>query len=98
MTALIFDTLKLSKSLRSDFTPEQADALASALATSAQDTVATKADIIALRADLTEFKAAAKADLLELKVDLVRWIVTAIAFNFVATAGLFLGFAKLFAK
>jgi hypothetical protein len=28
----------------------------------------------------------------------VRWIVTAIAFIFVATAGLFLGFARLFAR
>ncbi|WP_158812026.1 hypothetical protein [Beijerinckia sp. L45] len=109
MTALIFDTLKLSKLLRSDFTPEQADALASALSTSAYDTIATKAGIQELRAeivalkgatkaDLVEFKAATKSDILELKVDLVRWIVTAIAFNFVATAGLFLGFAKLFAK
>ena len=43
MSALIFDTLKLSKSLQSEFTPAQADALASALASSAHDTVATKA-------------------------------------------------------
>lgn len=29
---------------------------------------------------------------------IARWIVAANAFNFVATAGLFLGFAKVFAK
>jgi hypothetical protein len=42
MTALIFDTLKLSKSLRSDFTPEQADALASALATQRSPSISSR--------------------------------------------------------
>ena len=69
MAAMMFDTLKLARELRSDFSPEQAEAPASAIAASAQDTVTTK------------------ADLAELKVDLVRWIVTAIALNFFATAG-----------
>lgn len=80
MAAMIFDTLKLARAPRTDFTQDQAEALASAIAASAQDSVATK------------------ADLSELEVDLVRWIVTAIAFNFLATAGLFIAFSKLFNK
>ena len=33
-----------------------------------------------------------------MRADTIKWIVTAIGFNFIATAGLFLTFFKLFAK
>ena len=70
MAAMLFDTLKSARELHSDFSQEQSKTLADAIASSAQDTVATRGGIA------------------EMKGDLVRWIVTAIAFNFVATAGL----------
>ncbi|WP_374304873.1 hypothetical protein [Methylocella sp.] len=61
MTAVLFDTLRLSRTLRDKghFSPEQAEALAEALGDATQDNLATKADIAALRAEI----AGAKGDL-----------------------------------
>ncbi|ACB95124.1 hypothetical protein [Beijerinckia indica] len=66
MTAILFDTLRLSRTLRDKghFTPEQAEALAEALGEASQDNLATKSDISDLKAEL----AATKADLL-------KWII-----------------------
>ncbi len=103
MAAVLFDTLKFVRELRPSFSQEQAEALATAVAGSAQDTIATKADIASLRAEMIEIKgelkgdiAALKSDLAMLKIDLVRWIVTAIAFNFVATAGFIITALRIF--
>ena len=58
-----FDTLALSRKLKaSGFTPEQAEALADALGSTAVETCATKADLSALAAEL-------KADLTRLFAD-----------------------------
>ena len=181
---MIFDTLKLSKTLQSDFTPQQADALAQAISSSTSDGLFTKADaalarveILAeigdLRDELREFRTSVAKDMAELrasvsndiaglrastdkdiaelrasvsndiaglrastdkdiaelrasvsseiaelrastetvlanfrlsiakdlaafKTDIIKWIVTAIAFNFLATAALIVGLSKTF--
>ncbi len=88
---MIYDTLKLSQALRTSFTPDQAETLASAFAESTQDTVATKAGVRELRPEL-------KTDVASMKTDLVRWIVTASAFNLLATVGLMVVVARLVTK
>ncbi len=80
MSAVIFDTLKLSKALRATFSAEQADNIAEAVAASTQDHVATK------------------GDLQDLKVEMVKWIVGAIAFNFIGTAGLIIALVRTFGR
>jgi hypothetical protein len=61
VSALLFDTLRLSRTLRDKghFTLEQAEALAEALGEAAHDDLATKADLpnLATKADLAEVKA-----------------------------------------
>ena len=105
--AVLFDTLKFVRELRPAFSQEQAEALATAVAASAQDNIATKADLAALRAELVATRAELKSDLSDLRVelkgdittaklDLARWIVTAIVFNFVATAGFFATALRVF--
>ena len=115
--AMIFDTLKLSKSLReAEFTDSQADALATALSEQVQDTPASKADLLHLeitigakltelskdnsdlRADMVDEFAKVRTEMSLMRTDMIKWIVTAIAFNDVATAGLFVTFFKLFVK
>ena len=114
---MIFDTLKLSKSLRdADFSETQADALAAALSEQVQETLATKADLLhlemkfgekitELRSEIAELRAEMMAEFAKIRTemslmraDTIKWIVTAIGFNFIATAGLFVTFFKLFAK
>lgn len=55
MTAVPFDTLKLARSLREkgNFTQEQAEGVADALAEAFQDNVATKDDLALLEQRLT---------------------------------------------
>ncbi len=89
MATLLFDTLKLAQTLRPSFSQDQAEALATATGAGAQENVATKSGLAELKAEL-------KGEIATLKVDLVRWIVTAIAFNFVATAGALIAALKAF--
>jgi ribosomal protein L29 len=58
MTALLFDTLRLSRTLRDKghFTAEQAEALAEALGEATQGDLATKADLAAVRTEVAELK------------------------------------------
>ena len=65
MAAVLFDTLRLSRTLRDKgrFTPEQAEALAEALGEATHDDLATKADLAALKAEL-------KADIAEVKSEI----------------------------
>ena len=98
--AVLFDTLKFVRELRPAFSQEQAEALATAVAASAQDNIATKADLAALRAELksdfSDLRVELKGDITTAKLDLARWIVTAIVFNFVATAGFFATALRVF--
>ncbi|WOJ89631.1 hypothetical protein RZS28_17890 [Methylocapsa polymorpha] len=91
MSAILFDTLRLSRTLRDKghFTTEQAEALAEALGEASQDNLATKADIINL---------ATRADLAEAKADILKWVVGAIGFQTVVILGALVSLVRIFAK
>ncbi len=88
MTTAVFDTLKASRNLKAAGIDEaQADAIVTTMAEAFDDTVATKADVVAIRADLkteiaavrsdmTAFKAELKQDIAGLKADfkIVKYI------------------------
>ena len=71
MTALAFDTLKVSKTLQENgkFNAEQSEAVAGAIYDAFAMGLATKDDLslLAAKTDLSELKASTKADLAELK-------------------------------
>jgi hypothetical protein len=93
VNALLFDTLRLSRTLRDKghFTPEQAEALAEALGEAGHDELATKADLAALKADL-------KADIAEVKADILKWIVGAIGIQTVVILGALVSLARIFGE
>jgi F0F1-type ATP synthase membrane subunit b/b' len=72
MTALLFDTLRLSRTLRDKghFTSEQAEALAEALGEASQGDLATKADLAELRTEIAELKTELKTEIAELRTEL----------------------------
>ena len=65
MNAILFDTLRLSRTLRDKvhFTPEQAEALAEALGEAVQGDLATKADLDAAKSELKTEIADLRAEL-----------------------------------
>jgi len=89
MLALIFDTLRLSQTLRDKghFSPEQAEALAEAFSLATHEDIATKADI----ADI-------KIEIARVKAEILKWIVGAIGFQTAAMLGTIVGLVKIFAK
>jgi len=72
MSSLLFDTLRLSRTLRDKghFTPEQAETLAEALGEAQHGDLATKADLAALEAKIDKVEASleAKIGLVESKI------------------------------
>jgi F0F1-type ATP synthase membrane subunit b/b' len=76
MTAILFDTLRLSRTLREKghFTPEQAEALAEALGEAAQGDLATKADLGAAKSEfkteIAGFQTELKTEIADLRVEL----------------------------
>ncbi|WP_036258098.1 hypothetical protein [Methylocapsa aurea] len=93
MSAILFDTLRLSRTLRDKghFTPEQAEALAEALGEATQGDLATKADLAAVKADI-------KADIAEAEADILKWVVGAIGFQTVVILGALVALVRIFAK
>lgn len=89
MSAFLFDTLRLSRTLRDKghFTTEQAETLAEALSEASQNDFATKADIAQLEAKLAETKA-----------DILKWMVGAIGFQTLVILGALVSLARIFAK
>ncbi|MCI0735786.1 MAG: CCDC90 family protein [Beijerinckiaceae bacterium] len=89
MSALLFDTLRLSRRLRDEghFTPEQAEALASAFGEATHDDLATKADLAKLESKIAEVKA-----------DILKWMVGAIGFQTVVIVGALVSLVRIFAK
>lgn len=89
MSVLLFDTLRLSRTLRDKghFTTEQAETLAEALSEASQNDLATKADIAQLEAKLAETKA-----------DILKWMVGAIGFQTLVILGALVSLAHIFAK
>jgi hypothetical protein len=100
MTALLFDTLRLSRILRDKghFTSEQAEALAEALGDASQGDLATKADLAAVRTVIAELKTELKTEIAESKTDLLKWIIGAIGFQTVVILGALISLIKIFAK
>ncbi len=106
MSAVAYDTLKLSKALEAaSFTPAQAEGLTKALTESAQDNLVTRQDLLLVEGNLSSRIAAGDASVIalegsiamqiaSLKVDLIKWIVAAIAFNFIGTAGLVIALVR----
>lgn len=78
MSTILFDTLKLSRTLldKGHFSTEQAEALAEALGQATADSLATKTDIAMLETRISEVKS-----------DLLKWIIGAIGFQTVAIPG-----------
>ncbi|WOJ91801.1 DUF1640 domain-containing protein (plasmid) [Methylocapsa polymorpha] len=76
MTAILFDTLRVSRTLRDKghFTPEQAESLAEALGEATQGDLATKADLAAVKAelknDIAELRTELKGDIAALRTEL----------------------------
>ena len=72
MTALLFDTLRLSRTLRDKghFTSEQAEALAEALGEASQGDLATKADLAGVRTEIAELKTELKSEIAELRTEI----------------------------
>ncbi len=122
MSAIAYDTLKLSKALEAaSFTPAQAEGLTKALTDASLSNFASKQDLLQVEANLSSRIAAVEASvtglaasvtavaasvtalegsvamqIAALKVDSVKWIVAAIAFNFIGTAGLIIALVKGF--
>ncbi len=75
MAAVMFDTLKMSKALGKSFPPEQAMALTEAFSESLVDTIATRADIVDVKADIKAEIADVKAEIADVKADIKAEIV-----------------------
>lgn len=107
MSAILFDTLRLSRTLRDkgNFTAEQAEALAEALGEATQGDLATKGDLVTIRSDLAavkaEFKtdiAEVKANIAEVKAEILKWVIGAIGFQTVVILGALVSLTRIFAK
>jgi hypothetical protein len=92
MNALLFDTLRLARTLREagHFTPEQAETLAEALGQAQHGDLATKADVARLEAEIAAVES-------RLKDDMHRWI-GAIGFQTIAVLGTLVALARIFVK
>jgi len=113
MNALLFDTLRLSRTLRDKghFTSEQAEALAEALGEASHGDLATKANLadLATKADLAaaiaELRTKLKTEIVELKseiagikIELLKWIIGAIGFQTVVILGALISLIRIAAK
>jgi hypothetical protein len=73
MTSLLFDTLKLSRTLqeKGQFTPDQANALAEGISSASIDNLATKEDVKdlrnAIKGDISDLRNEVKGDISDLR-------------------------------
>lgn len=72
--------------------------LKSDVATLKIEFAALKTDFKALKAEIASLEVRLVKEIILLCADTVRWIVTAIGINFLATAGLIIGLVKVFGK
>ncbi|WP_368669976.1 coiled-coil domain-containing protein [Beijerinckia sp. L45] len=87
--ALRADLTKVEASLRGDLTKVEASLRGVE--------AALKGDILLIQTDLRKVETTLRGEIQNLKVETVKWIVTAIAFNLLGTAGLMIALVK-FAK
>ena len=77
MSTAVFDTLKASDTLKAaGIEAKQAEAIVHTMAGAFEDTVATKADLIEVKAELKQDIASTKADLIEVKAELKQDIAS----------------------
>lgn len=111
MIAILFDTLRLSRTLRDKghFTAEQAETLAEALGEASQGDLVTKADFAELRTEIAEIKAELKgeiaavrtelkAEIAAVKTELLKWTIGAIGVQTVVILGALMSMMKILAK
>lgn len=105
MNAILFDTLRLSRTLRDKghFSPEQAETLAEALGEAQHGDLATKPDIAALEAKIGNLETkmdhlATKAELADVKANILKWIVGAIGFQTIVIVGALITLVRIFVK
>ena len=71
MTTAVFDTLKASRNLKAVGIDEaHAEAIVQSMAEAFEDTVATKSDVVAIRADMDKLAVSVKADVVAVKAEL----------------------------
>ena len=100
MNALLFDTLRLSRTLRDKghFTSEQAEALAEALGEASHGDLATKADLAAVRTGIAELRTELKTEIAGIKTELLKWIIGAMGFQTVVILGTLISLLRIIAK
>jgi len=82
MTTIAVDTLKLARALRdAQFTPEQAEGAAEAIAAAMQSDLATKDDV--------------RATVAEAKADIIKWLFGTIGFQTVVILGAVIALAHV---
>ena len=95
-----FDTLRLARNLRdkAQFSPEQAEGVADALAEAMQGDLATKADlkseIQSVPGELRETELRLEARIETIEADLVKWVVGMIGFQTIVLLGAALALAR----
>jgi len=103
MTVAAFDTLKLAQALReADFTPAQAEGAAEAIAAAIQSDLATKADLLLVKTELTasisesevrlraaiaDSEAKLRTANAESKTELLKWMFGTIGFQTIVILG-----------
>ena len=89
MTAVAFDTLKVSRAFRekAKLSPEQADGFAEAIAEAVQGDLATKADMDLVRADLREAELRLQAQIEASKAELMKWALGAFGLQTIVIIG-----------
>jgi len=97
MNALLFDTLRLSRTLRhkGHFMPEQAETLAEASGEAQHGELATKADLAVLEARL---ETKLESEIGKMKDDLHRCIVGAIGFQTIVVLGTLVTLVRISTK
>ena len=71
MTTAVFDTLKASDDLKAaGIEAKHAEAIVHTMAGAFEDTVATKSDVVAIRADMDKLEVSVKADIASVRAEL----------------------------
>ena len=87
-----FDTHRFVKNLTAcGFTERQAEVLAEEQVNLLESNLATKADIVAVSADIEALRLATKADIAAVKTDLLKWMIGAM----IAQGGLIVALVEL---
>lgn len=97
MNAVTFDTLRFARTLRekAKLSSEQAEGLADALAEAFQGDVATKNDVMSVKADLREAELRLEAKIEATKADIIRWMFGTVGFQTLIVLGAVIALARI---